>query len=531
MARILLLADSNFSNNVGVFRGRKVRNLEWKSCQSRKSALDEINLFEEGILVVACLDMIAADVTKNSSVDNADNAVEVYYSQLLYKLIEKVDDGNGRVAVGVVAPLFWSTHPAPVSRSMNHAYKLMKKSPLNKIWLGEYMRDVNVGVDGVHLTKASAVHYIQHIIDLIQKIGQESGTVSVVLEGSETTSWADDVPIQSDPEAVGTLLPPDDALVSPARTSSMVSVSMLSAGFGQPVSRPGPIRTTTNDRLMRLAQDSNGIGTGPSFLVPPPGYASRSDQTIWRTPEVNSSLNSIERRLGRLEAKAFFDNVMMASLKEDQDSEANKAMLNKVTIAAVPMELAPTLTELEKVEAIKTKANEIIDIVKREGGQYKALFVRHLNRKILGAKNAVLEVKFESEQQASNFRADFVKKQKDKDPNLPAKMNVAPVVRLATRVRVEILHSVANLLMRQDSSIVRAMCLQYIPKPVIKIVRRNAAGTEFARTMTFVEAVCWVEENGFGNSINLSKAYERAGSAFRGTLTQTFVLLSSTSAR
>ena len=106
MARILLLADSNFSNNVGVFRGRKVRNLEWKSCQSRKSVLDEINLFEEGILVVACLDMIAADVTKNTSVDNADNAVEVYYSQLLYKLIEKVDDGNGRVAVGIVAPLF-----------------------------------------------------------------------------------------------------------------------------------------------------------------------------------------------------------------------------------------------------------------------------------------------------------------------------------------------------------------------------------------------------------------------------------------
>ena len=71
----------------------------------------------------------------------------------------------------------------------------------------------------------------------------------------------------------------------------------------------------------------------------------------------------------------------------------------------------------------------------------------------------MLEVKFESEQQASNFRADFVKKQKDKDPNLPAKMNVAPVVRLATRVRVEILHSVANLLQRHDSTIIRAMCL------------------------------------------------------------------------
>ena len=110
-------------------------------------------------------------------------------------------------------------------------------------------------------------------------------------------------------------------------------------------------------------------------------------------------------------------------------------------------------------------------------------------------------------------------------------MNVAPVVRVATRVRIEILHSVANLLQRYDHTIIKSMCLQYIPKPVIKIVRRSVSGTEYVRTMTFIEAVCWVEENGLSNSINLSKAYERAGSRFRGTLTQTFVLLSSTSFR
>ena len=71
--------------------------------------------------------------------------------------------------------------------------------------------------------------------------------------------------------------------------------------------------------------------------------------------------------------------------------------------------------------------------------------------------------------------------------------------------------------------------MQYIPKPVIKIIRRSAGGVEFARTMTFAEAVCWVKEEGHGAAINLSKAYERAGSAFRGTLTQTFVLLTPTS--
>lgn len=527
MARLLLLADSNFANNIGDFKGRKIRGLEAKSCQSRKAALAEINLFEEGILVVACLDMIASDVAKNSGTD-ADNAVEVYFSQLLYKLIEKVDEGDGRVAIGIVAPLFWSTHSVSVKRSMNHAYKLMKKSPLNKIWFSEYMRDVNVGADGIHLTKVSAAHYIQHINDLIQKIGSESGTVSVILEGPESTSWADDVPDQADPEAVVALLPPVDVQeTSPARTSSMVSLSMLSAGFEQNGSRPGPTRTPTGVRLMRIAHGPSVAG--PNFSIPPPGFV--PEAAPWRSPEVNSSMSSIERRLGRLEAKAFFDNVMMAGLQEAQDTEANKAMLNKVTIAAVPMELAPTLNEQEKIEAIKSKANEIIDLVKQENRQYKAVFVRHLNRDVRGAKTAVLEVKFESEQQASNFRSDFVKRQKDKDPNLPAKMNVAPVVRVATRVRIEILHSVANLLQRYDHTIIKSMCLQYIPKPVIKIVRRSVSGTEYVRTMTFIEAVCWVEENGLSNSINLSKAYERAGSRFRGTLTQTFVLLSSTSFR
>ena len=108
-------------------------------------------------------------------------------------------------------------------------------------------------------------------------------------------------------------------------------------------------------------------------------------------------------------------------------------------------------------------------------------------------------------------------------------MNINPVVRLSTRVRVEILHSVVDLYKRHDPTVVRAMCLQYIPKPVIKIIRKSAGGTEFARTMTFIEAVCWVKENDYCNAIKLGRAYERAGSAFRATMTQNFVLMSSSS--
>ena len=102
---------------------------------------------------------------------------------------------------------------------------------------------------------------------------------------------------------------------------------------------------------------------------------------------------------------------------------------------------------------------------------------------------------------------------------------MTPVVRLATRVRVEMMHSISNLYMRRDPTVVKALCLQYLPKPVIKTVRKNHAGVEISRTMTFIEAICWVKVEGLSTSVDLRKAYERAGASFRGTLNQHFVLM------
>ena len=542
-------------NNYGGYQGPKIANLEFKSCQSRRVAMAEVNTFDEGILVVSCLDMIAADVSKNSASDG-DAAVDIYFSHLLHKLIEKVDEAEGKLAVGIVAPLFWTSHSDVVKKAMSHSFKTMKSTSLGNIWVTDFLRDVKAGADGTHLTTTSAKRYIDHIVNLFKLIGEKSGIGPVQVQNQLTapapattpapaTSWADDHLQDRDPEAVVTLGPPDDDIVSPARTSSMVSVSMLSAGFAtqQPqrhggggsriradLARPhepggGLIaRAATNERLMRLAHES---APGINYSVPPPGFAPSQQQNSWRTPDVISSMARIEQRLGALEAKVFFDNVMMASLKEEQDTAANRAMLNRLTMTGVTLEGLENLSDEERIKAIKDKVNEIIDIVKKDDKQYKVVFVRHLNPQVRGQQKAAIEVKLETEKQASDLRSDFVQQRKDKNPDLPAKMNVAPVVRLATRVRIEILHSVANLLLRHDRSIVRAMCLQYIPKPVIKIIRRSVGGNEYARTMTFVEAVCWVKQEGYSGSIGLSRAYERAGSAFRGTLTQTFVLLQS----
>ena len=233
----------------------------------------------------------------------------------------------------------------------------------------------------------------------------------------------------------------------------------------------------------------------------------------------------IKRRIGVLEAKSFSDNVMMAGLKEDQDTEANRAMMNKVTMAGVEVPgLAGLTTDEDRIKLIKESVGLIFDMIKYEGHEYKVLFVKHLNWR-RRQPTAVIEFKLENEKQATMLRADFVKRQKDKDPNLPSKLNIVPVVRMATRVRVEILHSIANLIKRRDATVIRSLCLQYIPKPVIKIVRNSVGGAELVQTMTFIEAVCWVKENDLIRAVDLSKAYDRAGSSYNRVLTQTFVLL------
>ena len=534
MARLLLLADSNFENNYGKFKGPKIVNLEFKSCQSRKVALQELDKIEAGVVVVSCLDLIAADVAK-SNPDDVDGAIDVYLNQLLYKLIDCADQADGKLHIGVMAPIFWSSHSVPAKRALNHFFKNMKLKSFENIMVSDLLRDIHAGADGVHLTEISAFKYIQRINDFFKSIGEKAGTSLVQFEGSGVeagaagVSWADDIPAV-DHDAVMALGPPEEMdVASPTRTTSVLSTSILHPDFssGQ---RTGPHadQRTTNQRLFQMAHQSP---SGLNLSVPPPrfmGHYQPPQQQEWRTTDVNSSLARIERRIGVLEAKSFSDNVMMAGLKEDQDTEANRAMMNKVTMAGVEVPgLAGLTTDEDRIKLIKETVGSIFDMIKYEGHEYKVLFVKHLNWR-RRQPTAVIEVKLENEKQATMLRADFVKRQKDKDPNLPSKLNIVPVVRMATRVRVEILHSVANLIKRRDPSVIRALCLQYIPKPVIKIVRKSVGGAELVQTMTFIEAVCWVKENDLTRAVDLSKAYDRAGSSYNRVLTQTFVLLHST---
>ena len=520
MSRLLLITDSNFINNVGAFKGRKIKDLEVKSCQSRRIVMQEVHSMEEGIVVLSCLDMMASDISKSVATD-PQAAIEHQLTQLFYTLTAKAEEAEGKLAIGVMAPLFWTSLSEETRRTLNHVYKTMKKTSVPGVWISGYFRDIQAGADGTHLTRHSAARFIQHTFDFFSLIGMASNLGRPELEPevaptpAASVDWAEEMAemAEQDPDAVSILAPPEDRPVaSPARTTSALSMSMMDMP-GNQVSNPRPSLSlgSTQLRLLQLA------GGGVDFSVPPPPVA----QPPASLGDIGLSLARIEQRVGFLEAKSFYDNLMMASLKEENDTEANIAMLNRVTISGVTIEGINSMKDADKVTAMKAKVTEYIDFLKDDGQEFQVLFVRHLNQQRRGQKTAVIEVKFPDDKQAKMFRAAFVKKQKE----LTEKINVTPVVRLSTRVRVEMMHSIAGLIMRRDLTVVRALCLQYLPKPVIKIVRKNNAGLEVSRTMTFIEAVCWVKVEGEIKSLDLRKAYERAGASFRGTLNQNFVLM------
>jgi hypothetical protein len=288
------------------------------------------------------------------------------------------------------------------------------------------------------------------------------------------------------------------------RLMNMASGTATSAG-----ARPNPFR--------RFSQPPPPLGTPISASMPAP--------TAWPTmlaPELSDSLTRIEQRLGKLESKSFYDNMMMATMKEEQDTEANKAMLDRVTVLGIRIPNLSRMKDKDKIEPMRNKIQEVFDKLADEGQKFVAGFVRHLNRQIRGNRPAVIEVKVESGKQAEEIRKNFIKRKDERDFE---GVNIVPTVRQSTRVRVEIMLAAATLIKQQDSTVTKIQCLQYIPKPVLKITREDREKQEYTRYMSFIEVVIWIKENGKEKVINLRKARDRAGASFRNTLQQTFVIM------
>ena len=378
MANLLLLADSNFTNNIKDYSGPMLQHLQVKSCQTRKAIMSEVGLAEEGIVVIASLDMMAANIARSTAA-NPYRAVEVYLNHFYHKLIDKLDESDGRLAFGVVAPLYWSSHANEVKRALRHSYECMKNLPVEKIFFSDPAFGINAGADGVHLTRRSANKYIELIHNLFLKIADDAHLGPVSIQGPSahnateagSSHEADNSEVDNmdeDPEAVISLTPPLVAFEAIERQVSAMSASIVRSLSPNPRASG---QTRTQNRLVELAQ--------PDFSVPPP-----SARTTLTQPDPNwadqdnfdlrSSVQRIERKIGVIQSKAFYDNLMMALLKESQDTEANKAMLHKVTISGIALPNMSRMLDHERNNLMRSKVSIIAECIKEPGQTFEVKF-------------------------------------------------------------------------------------------------------------------------------------------------------------
>jgi len=64
MAKLLLLTDSNYINNSRKYLGPKIKDLEVKPCMNKGSLMGELSGVKEGLVVIACLDLIASEAAR-----------------------------------------------------------------------------------------------------------------------------------------------------------------------------------------------------------------------------------------------------------------------------------------------------------------------------------------------------------------------------------------------------------------------------------------------------------------------------------
>ena len=85
----------------------------------------------------------------------------------------KVDEADGKLAFGIVAPIYWTKYSAEVKKALHHTYKSLKQNALPHIFVGDPPKHVKAGADGIHLTLNCIARYIAHIHDLFLKIASK----------------------------------------------------------------------------------------------------------------------------------------------------------------------------------------------------------------------------------------------------------------------------------------------------------------------------------------------------------------------
>ena len=207
------------------------------------------------------------------------------------------------------------------------------------------------------------------------------------------------------------------------------------------------------------------------------------------------------------------DSLVTAQIREEIDFISNVKKEDKIIITGLTSKSPMPTQGDEKKKWLNSIVGEVLDRI--EAGSSK-----HIVFASLGSRNQrfipLVEVKMDSRDLAIKIRKQFAVKKRDNDFG---RIFIANSVTLGTRVRVDILKAIAE---HHTSDKEKMTVSAFLSRPVLHV--RSKEGGLGLGTFNFSDALTRYGAN--LTEKELSAAYRRAGSAFKGQLQQNFVVLS-----
>jgi hypothetical protein len=224
----------------------------------------------------------------------------------------------------------------------------------------------------------------------------------------------------------------------------------------------------------------------------------------------------ISKLEGQVRARQMNNNLVFARLREESDSAANKIKEDRLIITGITSKTYPPTDPEQRKVWIKEIA---MNIFKTLIPDFKGVIHFVNQAKNNGLHIPMIEVKLESVESSVSIRRAFAEKKKEKVEL--GRIFIANCVGLTTRIRVDILKAMAKKISNNSIS---AHVVAFALRPVMH-VRPKAGSVDSTppRTYTFVDAA--VQYGHLLKQVELSEAYRRVGTAFKGKLEQIFIVL------
>jgi hypothetical protein len=282
---------------------------------------------------------------------------------------------------------------------------------------------------------------------------------------------------------------------------------------------------------LRSAEDFFGaelVDLEPSMEVDTPGGSTLTDKDKVTNKERQikygqltgkplASEGSLERSVQQINEKMNLrknsDNLIFARIREELDMISNTKKEDRVIITGL-VSNEPTPTAMDERKAWLSR---IVSLVLNKLDPELAKHILFINQgKSNGRDIPMAEVRFTSTEWAKKARSLFVAKLKSGE-NF-GKVHMANSVCLATRIRVDILKTIARQFSTPDKETMYVSA--YTSRPCLHI---KTGDNQRPFAMTFADAIARfgsrIEQDGLG------EAYKRLGRAFQGLVEQHFVVL------